>query len=141
MSVRYKVVQCDNPQGEKGKKYYRPRVVKTDDYTHKELMRDVNDATGVSDVDVNSVLFAISKQIRKALLAGRTVVLKDVGRISVGMTTRCIPEDELNDAKFRPSDYIEGVHINFRPDADIANELRELSNLRCVQKRPPNHTI
>lgn len=134
MAINYRIVRCDNPQGEKGVKYYRPRAVKIDDYSEENLMEDINDSTSVSDVDVIAVLAAISKQLRKAILSGRTVVLKDIGRLSVGMSTRCFPEEVKNAEGFTPSSYIEDVHINFRPCAKIIRELRELKNLRCVSK-------
>ena len=61
--------RCPNPKGIEGVMYFAPRVVKVDDYTTKELINDINDATGMSDVDVRAVLGALNKQIRKGLLS------------------------------------------------------------------------
>ena len=45
MSIKYTVVKYHNPQGEEDAVYYRPRAIKTDDYTAEQLERDINDAT------------------------------------------------------------------------------------------------
>lgn len=135
MSIRYTVVKYHNPQGEEGVEYYRPRVVKTDDYTADQLEQDINDATSLSDVDIHSALFAINKQLRKELLAGRTIVLDGIGRISIGMDTKSITEEERNAEGFNPSKYIKSLHLNFRPCASILKELRELKTLKYIPEK------
>lgn len=132
MAINYAVTKCANPKGIEGVDYFKPRVVKVDDYTIDELVTDINDATGMSDIDVRAVLTALGKQVRKGLLGGRTVVLEDLGRISVGMKTRCFPREALTDKEFSPSAMIKSVHVNFRPDVGILKDLRMKRTLRRV---------
>ena len=122
--INYAIKKCANPKGIEGVDYYTPRVVKTSDYDMEELVGDINDATGMSDIDVHAVLYALGKQIRKGLLNGRTVVLEGVGRISVGMTAKCFPAEALTDKEFVPSQMIKEVHVNYRPDVGILRDLR-----------------
>lgn len=135
MAIKYTVVKYHNPQGEEDAVYYRPRAIKTDDYTAEQLERDINDATSLSDVDIHSALFAINKQLRKELLAGRTIVLDGIGRISIGMDTKSITEEERNAEGFNPSRYIKSLHLNFRPCSSILKELRELKTLKYIPEK------
>lgn len=122
--INYAIKKCANPKGIEGVDYYTPRVVKTSDYDMEELVDDINDATGMSDIDVRAVLYALGKQIRKGLLNGRTVVLEGVGRISVGMTAKCFSQDMMAASDFVPSQMIKEVHVNYRPDVGILRDLR-----------------
>ena len=132
MPINYAIKRCPNPNGIEGTDYFAPRVIKVDDYTMKEIINDINDATGMSDVDVRAVLGALNKQIRKGLLNGRTIVLEDVGRLSVGLKTKCFSQDAMAASDFSPSAMIKGLHINFRPDSHILSELRTNRTLRRV---------
>lgn len=132
MAINYAIKRCPNPNGIEGTDYFAPRVIKVDDYTMKEIINDINDATGMSDVDVRAVLGALNKQIRKGLLNGRTIVLEDVGRLSVGLKTKCFSQDAMAASDFSPSAMIKGLHINFRPDSHILSELRTNRTLRRV---------
>lgn len=132
MAIRYAVTKCTNPNGIEGTTYYAPRVVKVDDYDMKELVDDINNATGMSDIDVRAVLAALNKQIVKGLLSGRTIVLEGVGRISVGMKTRCFSADTMAASDFSPAAFIRGVHINFRPNPEILAELRMKKTFRRI---------
>lgn len=132
MAISYKISKCKNPNGIEGTDYYVPRVVKVDDYTMDRLVEDINDATGVSDVDVRAVLSALGKQIRKALLDGRVVVMDDLGRLSVGIRAKCFSQDAMAASDFLPSAMIKEVHINFRPDVKILRDLRSKKSLRRV---------
>ena len=132
MAVNYAVTKCSNPNGIEGVDYYVPRVVKVDDYTMERLIEDINDATGMSDIDVRGVLSALGKQIRKALLDGPVVVMEGLGRISVGIKARCFSQDTMAASDFSPSNLIKGVHINFRPDSHLLSDLRTNKTLRRV---------
>ena len=132
MAINYAVTKCSNPKGIEDVNYYVNRAVKVDDYTMERLIEDINDATGMSDIDVRGVLSALNKQIRKALLDGRTVVLEGVGRISVGIRSKCFPEETLKSDEFNPLSMIKDVHINFRPAPSIIKELRMKKSLRRV---------
>ena len=133
MSIKYTTVKFHNPQGEEGVTYYRPRAVKTGDYSSEELERDINDATSVSDVDVHAVLFALNKQLRKSLLDGRTIVLDGIGRISVGMETESFTDKDICEDGFTPSKYVKSLHLNFLPSASIKKELKSKSAIRHIE--------
>ena len=132
MAINYAVTKCSNPKGIEDVNYYVNRAVKVDDYTMERLIEDINDATGMSDIDVRGVLSALNKQIRKALLDGRTVVLEGVGRLSVGIRSKCFPEETMKSDEFNPAAMIKDVHINFRPSPSIIKELRMKKSLRRV---------
>lgn len=132
MAINYAITKCPNPKGIEGVSYFKPRVVKVDDYTIDELVTDINDATGMSDIDVRAVLTALGKQVKKGLLSGRTIVLENLGRVSVGMKAKCFPQEVMEHSEFIPSSMIKSVHINFRPDANILKELRMKRTLRRV---------
>ena len=132
MAITYAVKKCHNPKGIEEVEYFAPRVIKVDDYGIDELVTDINDATGMSDIDVRAVLGALGKQIRKGLLNGRCVVMEGVGRISVGITAKCFPREVMESPEFLPSSMIKGVHINFRPDVNILKELRMKRTLRRI---------
>ncbi len=132
MAVTYAVTKCSNPNGVEGVEYFVPRVVKVDDYTMDRLVEDINDATGMSDIDVRGVLSALGKQIRKALLDGRVVVMEGLGRISVGIKAKCFSRDVMAASDFSPSAMIKDVHINFRPDVNILKDLRSKRSLRRI---------
>ena len=131
MAIIYSIQKCRNPR-QPDVDYFAPRVKKIDDYGMKDLVRDVNDATGMSEIDVYGVLYALNKQITKALLSGRTVVLEGVGRLYVGIKAKCFPKEVIGHEEFSPSAMIRGVHINFRPDAEILRELRSRKSFRRI---------
>lgn len=130
--INYAIKKCANPKGIEGVDYFTPRVVKSSDYDMEELVGDINDATGMSDIDVRAVLYALGKQIRKGLLGGRTVVLEGVGRISVGMTAKCFPRETMESEEFVPSSMIKELHVNYRPDVGILRDLRIKRQLKRV---------
>ena len=134
MAVRIKVVKSPNPGGEKGRNYYRARVIKQDDYTPEQMAEDINDSTSMSQSDVKGVLSALSKQMLKALLAGRAVVLEGIGRLKVGIDSRIITEEEVNTKGFNPIDHINGLHINFIPEKKVKKQLCDKRNLKRMKK-------
>ena len=132
MSIKYAVRPCPNPNGIEGTDYFAPRAVKYEDYTMEEMVRDINDATGMSEIDVRGVLYAIHKQIYKQLLNGHTVVLEGIGRISVSLDTKCFSQDAMAASDFNPASFIKGVRVRFRPDAKIMKALRANKSLQKV---------
>ena len=131
MPVIYSIQKCRNPKMPDAD-YFVPRVKKVDDYDMRELAKDINDATGMSEIDVMGVLYALNKQITKGLLSGRHIVLDGVGRLSVGIKAKCFNAETMADEEFSPSSMIKGVHINFRPDREILRELRSRKTFRRI---------
>ena len=82
----------------------------------------------ITEVNVAETL----KDVRKALLDGRVVVMEGLGRISVGIKARCFNAETMADSDFQPSMMIKDVHINFRPDVNILKDLRSKRSLRRI---------
>ena len=131
MALVYSIQLCRNPKNPEVD-YFVPRAKKVEDYYMQEIVKDINDATGMSEIDVLGVLYALNKQITKGLLSGRNVVLDGVGRLSVGINAKCFDSQRMASEDFSPSSMIKGVHINFRPDKEILRELRSRKTFRRI---------
>ena len=132
MSINYAVRKTKNPNGEQGKTYYSGKFVKSSDYTFDELAQDIDGSTTVTEVDAVAVLKAIKKHITKALLAGRRVVLNDLGALQPSLRGRCYDAETMASDEFSPSSYIKGVNVGFRPDAKLIKNLRANYSLKRV---------
>ena len=108
-----------NPKGTEGVVYFHGRAVKTSDYDFEDLAGDVQMSTTVTEADVLGVLRAMKGYIVKALLAGRVVVLNDIGRFQIALKGKCYPSEALQDKEFSPSSMIKGYRIRFQPEAKL----------------------
>lgn len=126
MSLKYRIAKSKNPgkNAVEGVQYYANKAVKTDDYTFDELAQDINDSTTITEADAYAVLKSMKKYIRKALLAGRRVVLTDLGSMKLSLRSRCFSEDTMAASDFEPSSMIRGIAVNFRPNAALISDLR-----------------
>lgn len=126
MSLKYRIAKSKNPgkNAVEGVQYYANKAVKTDDYTFDELAQDINDSTTITEADAYAVLKSMKKYIRKALLAGRRVVLTDLGSMKLSLRSRCFSEDTMAASDFEPSTMIRGIAVNFRPNAALISDLR-----------------
>ena len=132
MAITYKVVKVKNPKGAADVDYYAGRAVKTSDYSFDELMEDIENSTTVTEADAAAVLKAIKKHIKKNLLAGRRVVLEDIGALKVNLKGKCYSLEMIQDEDFQPASFIKGVSINFRPDAAMLKAVRSEYKLQRV---------
>ena len=107
-----------------GTTYYANKAVKTNDYTFDELAKDINDSTTITEADAYAVLKSMKKYITKALLAGRRVVLADLGALKLSLRSRCFSQDTMAASDFSPSAMIKGIAVNFRPESKLITELR-----------------
>ena len=127
MAITYKVLKCKNPNGVDGTTYYSSRAVKTGDYDFDDIADDIAFATTCTKGDAMAVLASIKPFIEKALLAGKRVVLNDLGSFHIGIHGKCYPEAALDSDEFSPSAMITGHRVVFRPEvklkADIAGKL------------------
>ena len=119
MSVNYAVKKCKNPNGIQGTNYYSCRAIKTNDYDFEELSEDISLATTVTKPDAQAVLAVIKPYITKALLAGRAVVLEDLGRFQISLQSKCFSQDTMAASDFSPASMIQGHRIVFRPDVEL----------------------
>ena len=132
MAITYRVSKTKNPNGLEGITYLSNKVVKTSDYTFDELAEDINNSTTVTQADAYAVLKAMKKYIKQALLAGRRVVLSDLGALRMSITGRVFTADDLKNKDFIPSSKIKGLSVNFRPEAKLIKELRAEAKLQRV---------
>ena len=137
MSVTYAVRKCKNPgkNAVEGVTYYACRSIKLDDYTFDELAEDISFSTTVTKPDAQAVLAVIKPYITKALLAGRAVVLEDLGRFQISLQSKCFSQDAMAASDFSPSAQIKGHRIIFRPEVALNKEIA--SKLSLVRQAEP----
>lgn len=132
MAVNYAVMKTRNPKGTEGVVYFHGRAVKTSDYDFEDLADDVQMSTTMTEADVLGVLRAMKGYIVKALLAGRVVVLNDIGRFQIALKGKCYPAEALQDKEFAPSSMIKGHRIVFRPEAKLKSAIAGALTLKRV---------
>ena len=133
MAINYRIVKVKNPKGIEGVTYLHAAAVKSSDYTYKELLEDIETTTTVTDADASAVLKAIKKFVKKALLAGRRVVLEDIGALKINLRGKCYPEETFESDEFQPASMIKGISVNFRPEAQMLKDLRANYKLNRVK--------
>ncbi len=112
--------------------YFHGRAVKTSDYDFEDLAGDVQMSTTITEADVLGVLRAMKGYIVKALLAGRVVVLNDIGRFQIALKGKCYSAESLQDKEFSPSSMIKGHRIVFRPEAKLKSAIASALTLKRV---------
>ena len=132
MAVNYAVMKTRNPKGVEGTDYFHGRAVKTSDYDFEDLAGDVQMSTTVTEADVLGVLRAMKGYIVKALLAGRVVVLNDIGRFQIGLKGKCYTAETMQAEGFTPASMINGHRIVFRPDAKLKSAIAGALALKRV---------
>ncbi len=118
--INYKISKVSNPQGVPGVNYYSCKASKTSDYTFKELAADISLATTCTKADALAVLGSIKPFIEKALLAGRRVVLEDLGSFVIGIRSKCFTQAQMDEEGFSPKTQIKGYTIHFRPEQELS---------------------
>ena len=132
MAVNYAVMKTRNPKGVEGTDYFHGRAVKTSDYDFEDLAADVQMSTSMTEADVMGVLRAMKGYIVKALLAGRVVVLNDIGRFQIGLKGKCYTAETMQAEGFTPASMINGHRIVFRPDAKLKSAVAGALALKRV---------
>ena len=123
MAINYAIVKCKNPNGVQGTTYLAPRARKTSDYTFKELAEDIAHSTTCTKADAMAVLASIKPYIKAALLAGRRVVLNDLGWMVIGVRGKCFTQDMVEDPEFNPASMLKGFHVNFQLEPELKKEV------------------
>ena len=132
MPITYQVQKVKNPKGIEDVEYFAARAIKSSDYTFDELAEDINNSTTVTQADAFAVLKSMKKYIKQALLAGRRVVLNDLGAFKVALTGKCYPRETMEDKDFMPSSMIKGIRVGFRPEARLLKEIRAEHSLKRI---------
>ena len=120
MAINYAVSKCKNPNGVAGVEYFSCKARKTSDYTFKELAADISLATTCTKADALAVLGSIKPFIEKALLAGRRVVLEDLGSFVIGIRSKCFTPAQMLQKGFSTLEQIKGYSIRFRPEQELS---------------------
>ena len=131
MAVNYAVMKTRNPKYPEDE-YFHGRAVKTSDYDFEDLAGDVQMSTTMTEADVLGVLRAMKGYIAKALLAGRVVVLNDIGRFQIGLKGKSYNAATMNDKEFSPSSYIKGHRIVFRPEPKLKSAIASGLTLKRI---------
>ena len=132
MAINYQVKKVKNPNGVAGQEYFAARYVKTSDYSFEELAEDINSATTVTQADAYAVLKSMKKYIKAALLAGRRVVLTDLGAFKVSLRGKCYTQEHMSEKDFQPASMIKEVNVAFRPEAKLIKEIRSEKSLKRI---------
>ena len=131
MAINYKVCKCRNPKFPETP-YFKGTAVKTSDYDFNDLAEDIADGTTVTKADCMAVFTAMKPKIKKALLAGRRVVLSELGSFHISLQGKSYSAETMQDEEFKPSDYIKGSRIVFRPEAVLNRELKREMTLKRI---------
>ena len=123
MAINYKVSKCKNPNGIEGTEYYSNKASKTSDYSFDDLANDIAHSTTCTKADALAVLASIKPFIKSALLAGRRVVLNDLGYFVIGIRSKCFTKADMQKEGFLPSEKIKGYAVHFRPEPALKREL------------------
>ena len=131
MAITYKVCKCRNPKFP-DTPYFKGTAVKTSDYDFNDLAEDIADGTTVTKADCMAVFTAMKPKIKKALLAGRRVVLSELGSFHISLQGKSYSAETMQDEEFKPSEYIKGSRIVFRPEAVLNRELKREMTLKRI---------
>ena len=131
MPITYKVAKCRNPKYPE-MAYFKGTAVKTGDYDFNDLAEDIAESTTVTKADCMAVLAAMKPKIKKALLAGRRVVLSELGSFVISLQGKSYKADVMQDEEFRPSDYIKSHRILFRAEAALKKEIARDISLKRI---------
>lgn len=121
--INYKVSKCKNPNGIEGTDYYSCKASKTSDYSFDDLANDIAHSTTCTKADALAVLASIKPFIKSALLAGRRVVLNDLGYFVIGIRSKCFTRETMEADEFLPSAMIKGHTVRFRPEVDLKKDI------------------
>ena len=132
MAINYKVSKCKNPKGVEGTDYFSNKASKTSDYSFEDLAQDIAHSTTCTKADALAVLASIKPFIKNALLAGRRVVLNDLGYFVIGIRSKCFTKADMQESDFVPSAKIKGYGIIFRPEVDLKKNLAKSMRYQIV---------
>ena len=132
MAINYKVTRCRNPKGDESTDYFKGTAVKTSDYMFDDLVEDIALATTVTKGDAMAVLASIKPFVTKALLAGRRVVLQDLGSFHVSLQGKCYTAQKMQGEDFSPAAMIKGHRVVFRPEVKLKKDIAKGIQLKRI---------
>ena len=129
--ITYKVQKTRNPKNPDAD-YFHGVAVKTGELNFEKLAKRINNSTTVTAADCYAVLKSMKDNIIEALTEGLVVVLDDLGRFQVSLQGKSYNAETMADEEFKPSDYIKGHKIIFRPDPRLKEEVRKDFKLKRI---------
>ena len=132
MAINYKVTKCRNPKGDEETDYFKGTAVKTSDYMFDDLVEDIALATTVTKGDAMAVLASIKPFVTKALLAGRRVVLQDLGAFHISLQGKCYTAQKMQGEDFSPAAMIKGHRVVFRPEVKLKKDIAKGIQLKRI---------
>ena len=123
MAINYKVSKCKNPAGDENTDYFSCKASKTSDYSFEDLAQDIAHSTTCTKADAMAVLASIKPYIKAALLAGRRVVLNDLGWMVIGVRGKCFTQEMTEEEDFNPASMVKGFHVNFQLEPELKKEV------------------
>ena len=129
--ITYKVQKTRNPKNPDAD-YFHGVALKTGELNFEKLAKRINNSTTVTAADCYAVLKSMKDNIIEALTEGLVVVLDDLGRFQVSLQGKSYNAETMADEEFKPSDYIKGHKIIFRPDPRLKEEVRKEFKLKRV---------
>ena len=130
MAINYSVTQRTNPKDAMAEpKWYANAQVKNR-YTIDRLADDLVEATTLSRGEVHAVLMDALGYIRRALEAGESVELGELGTFRVAVRSTGADTEEEFDAS-----YIKSARVAFVPGKDL-NEMAKGLQYQKVSVRP-----
>ena len=131
MAITYAVKKVRNPRNP-DVEYFHGQAIKTGELTMEKLAKHINNSTTVTQSDCYAVLKSMKDHIIEALTEGQVVVLDDLGRFQVSLQGKCYNAEEMADEEFKPSEFIKGHRIVFRPDVALKKEVKKDFKLQRI---------
>lgn len=130
MYVDYDFYQNPIPANSNRKPRLHARVVSKKTASTKELAKEIQDCTTMSEADVNGVLTALRQAITRHLRNGEKVHIEGIGYFE--LTLSCPPVRRPNDIR---AESVRFKSVAFRPDREFKDDLRSLTLVRVKEKR------
>ena len=121
MSIKYEIQPIKNSQGT-GKERHFARIFDRMPMSAQQLKQHIQATCSLTQGDVEATLSALRDVIINELSQGNRVYIPSIGYLSLSVDLN-MPEN-MPISKVR-ADYIKVRNINFRPDADMLQEIRK----------------
>lgn len=121
MATKYILQEKGNPGNPAAPKKFYAQAKADGDINLKKLSKEIAETSTVNDTDVLAVLNDLTKSLVKHLAEGRIVRLGDFGSFRISISSEGAETAE----KFN-SHLIKSSKINFRPNEDLADMLRNM---------------
>ncbi len=131
MPITYAVKKVSNPKYPEVD-YFHGQAIKTGELSMEKLAKRINNSTTITQADCYAVLKSMKDHIIEALTEGQVVVLDDLGRFQVTLQGKSYTAETIADKEFKPSEYIKGHKIVFRPDPRLKEEVRKEFKLQRI---------